>query len=268
MVRVALFSDLHLDSARWTPPTDLGADIVVLAGDLNVKSRGLPWPDAKEVFGCDHILAVAGNHDVYGETVDDGMEKLRARLASQGVTLLEQEEAIVHGIRFLGATLWTDVRLFAGDDQRRVRADATLLVGERYGPRINDYWQVRVARGGYRKLRPLDTATNHQASVAWLESRLAVHHDGPTIVVSHHAPSARCLPAWARENPWSCAYASHLDWLVERYQPDAWCYGHIHEPPPGLAIGRTPLWSNPRGHGDAPQDLNPSFDPYGLQQEF
>ncbi|MDG3442631.1 hypothetical protein [Nitrospirillum amazonense] len=66
MVRVALFSDLHLDSAPWTPPPDLQADIVVLAGDLNVKARGLPWPDARAVFGCDHVLAVAGNHDIFG----------------------------------------------------------------------------------------------------------------------------------------------------------------------------------------------------------
>ncbi|MDG3439565.1 metallophosphoesterase [Nitrospirillum amazonense] len=268
MVRVALFSDLHLDSALWTPPTDLQADIVVLAGDLNVKARGLPWPDARAVFGCDHVLAVAGNHDIFGSSIDDGMDRLRTRLASQGVSLLERDEAIVHGVRFLGCTLWTDVRLFAGADDRLVRADAAMLVGDAYSPHMRDYRQIRVAGGGYRRLRPLDTATLHCQSVEWLEGRLAAPHNGPTVVVTHHAPSARCLPAWAQQDRWSCAYASHLDWLVERYQPHAWCYGHIHDPPPNLAIGRTPLWANPRGHGDSIHDHNPSFDPYGLQQEF
>jgi hypothetical protein len=168
MVRVALFSDLHLDSTSWTPPADLRADIVVLAGDLNVKARGLPWSDARAMFGCDHVLAVAGNHDVFGTSIDAGMDRLRTRLASQGVTLLERDEAVVHGIRFLGCTLWTDVRLFAGADDRLVRADATMLVGDAYSPHMRDYRQIRVAGGRYRRLRPLDTATLHRQSVEWL----------------------------------------------------------------------------------------------------
>ncbi|TWB12956.1 Icc-related predicted phosphoesterase [Nitrospirillum amazonense] len=268
MVRIAVFSDLHSEFSPWAPPPDLQADVVVLAGDLWTRGRGVRWGDARETFGCPHVVAVAGNHDLYGTSIDDGMLKLRGNLAAQGVTLLERGETIVHGVRFLGATLWTDVRLFAGDDLRRVRADATMLVGERHGPRIADYWRIRVARGGYRRLRPRDTATLHQTSVAWLDERLAAPHDGPTVVVSHHAPSAQCLPAGARHDPWSCAYASHLDWLIERHRPAAWVYGHIHDPSPGFVVGGTPLLANPRGYDDDDHGLNPRFDPYGLQLEI
>ncbi|TWB45834.1 metallophosphoesterase [Nitrospirillum pindoramense] len=190
---------------------------------------------------------------------------MRTALAAQGVTLLERDEAIVHGIRFLGCTLWTDVRLFAGDDLAQVRSDATTLVGDRYSPRMTDYHAIRVAAGGYRKLRPLDTATVHQRSVTWLQERLAAPHNGPTVVVTHHAPSARCLPQGAAEDRFSAAYASRLDWLVEESGAAAWCYGHVHEPPAEeIRIGRTRLVSNPRGYGGGKgrDGLNRRFDEY------
>ncbi|POA17310.1 hypothetical protein C1886_22515 [Pseudomonas sp. FW300-N1A1] len=58
-MKIKIYSDLHLEFARFEPaPTD--ADLVILAGDIDIKSRGVKW--ANEVFGCP-VIYVCGNHE-------------------------------------------------------------------------------------------------------------------------------------------------------------------------------------------------------------
>ena len=260
MTRIALYSDLHLEFALFPKP-GVRADVVVLAGDIYTKRRA--WRDdgngnAADFFGAP-VVAIMGNHEFYDAAVDTAIIKTRAAAAEKGITLLECEEAEVEGVRFLGCTLWSDFRLFAGDDLQAVKSDAHLCVGERYSAGLNDFRSIRVATGGYRRFRPLDAANLHAASVTWLDERLAVPFDGPTVVVTHHAPSPRCVPeVWLNDRR-SAAYASDLDWLIKKRQPAAWLYGHIHESVPPFRIGDTLIASNPRGY--APKHLNPGFRP-------
>lgn len=44
---------------------------------------------------------------------------------------------------------------------------------------MNDFWQARVAREGYRKLRPKDVAKIHFATMTWLDERLSQPFPGP-----------------------------------------------------------------------------------------
>jgi Icc-related predicted phosphoesterase len=257
MAHVLLLSDLHTEFGPFEPRA-VDCDVVVLAGDVTTKGRGVPWEDAPAAFGAP-VLMVMGNHDHYGTSIDTGLAKAREAAAARGVRILEREEAIVAGTRFLGATLWTDFRLFAGDDLRRVKDDARRVVGDRDGPRHNDFWAIRVAGDGYRRFRPLDAARIHAATVAWLDARMAEPFDGPTVVVTHHAPSILSIPERLRADRFSCAYASPLEWLIEKHQPDAWFHGHVHPKAPDYAIGRTRILSNTRGY--LPSDLDPAFDP-------
>ena len=41
-MRIRILSDLHLEMGEWTPPA-LPADVVVLAGDIHVGTRGIDW---------------------------------------------------------------------------------------------------------------------------------------------------------------------------------------------------------------------------------
>ena len=256
-VRLALYSDLHLEFGLL-PATGVNADIVVLAGDIYTKCRAWRGGRAAEFFGCP-IVGILGNHEFFDGQIDTAVGKTRIAAAEHGITLLECQETVIGNVRLIGCSLWSDFRLFAGDDLRMVRSDANLCVGDRYSRGQNDFRCIRVAADGYRKFRPLDAATLHRESVAWLDRRLAVPFDGPTVVITHHAPSMRCLPPEWRDDHRMAAYASHLDWLVERHQPAVWCYGHVHENVPAFRIGDTLMISNPRGY--APDHLNRNFDP-------
>jgi Icc-related predicted phosphoesterase len=257
MKRLAIYSDLHLEFGLLTKPEGK-ADVVVLAGDIYTKARVWKDGNAADFFGCP-VVAVLGNHDLYGSHCDVGPEKAGIQAEAKGITLLENAEAVITGIRFLGCTLWSDFRLFSGDDSEQLRMDAAACVGDRYSGGMNDFNLIRVAEDGFRKFRPLDASRIHSASVAWLDAKLSEPFDGPTVVITHHAPSIRCLPDDWRNDRLSCAYASNLDWLIEKHQPALWTWGHIHESVPDFQIGHTKMISNPRGYH--PDHLNPNFRP-------
>jgi hypothetical protein len=259
MTRIAIYSDLHLEFGELPRP-GTEADVVVLAGDIYTKGR--VWPsrmgDARDFFGCPHVVLVPGNHEFYDMKVDTAVAKMREVAAAKGITVLDNDEYVVDGLRILGATLWSDFKLWAGDDFEGIKRDANFCVGSKFIGGITDFWSIRVAMDGYRRFRPKDAAMLHYASVAWLDKKLAEPFTGETVVATHHAPSLRCVPELWLNDRRTCAYASHLDWLIEKHSPALWGYGHIHEACPPFSIGRTRLVSNPRGY--VPDHLNPSFD--------
>ena len=60
-LRIRLYSDLHLEFADFEPPA-VDCDVVVLAGDIHVSARGLPW--IQEHFDVP-VIYVLGNHEFY-----------------------------------------------------------------------------------------------------------------------------------------------------------------------------------------------------------
>lgn len=243
-MKLHLLSDLHNEFQPFSPPA-MGGDVVVLAGDTDRGVRGVAW--AREAFGDTPVVYVAGNHEYYGHAVPRLDEKLQAAGLEHDVHVLENSSVVLHGVRFLGCTLWTDFALF-GDPRQGMRDALDVM---------NDYRKVRVSPQ-YRRLRPLDTAARHRASVRWLQDTLQEPHDGPTVVVTHHAPTSRGLgPGW-EDDPASVAYASRLDELVSTSGAELWVHGHSHyaHDTPARA---TRLVSNPRGY--APDDVTPGFAP-------
>lgn len=61
-MRIHLLSDLHNEFSAFTPE-QLDCDVVILAGDIDLKARGVEW--AKQSFSGP-VLYVPGNHEFYG----------------------------------------------------------------------------------------------------------------------------------------------------------------------------------------------------------
>jgi len=239
-----VLSDLHLEFGPFAPPATV-ADAVVLAGDVDLGVRGVAW--AARQFAGRPVIYVAGNHEYYGHATTL-VDKLRARGRELGVHVLADESAVAAGVRFLGATLWTDFRLFG--------AAAAPALADLAGREMVDYRKVRVAPA-YRRLRPSDTAAWHARSRRWLERALREPFDGPTVVVTHHAPSRRSLRPEFAADELSAAYASDLEEMVGASGAALWVHGHTHRCL-DYPIGGTRVVSNQRGYVDEPV---PGFDP-------
>lgn len=244
-MKLHVISDLHLERAPFTVP-EVEADVAVLAGDIAPGTAGIDW--IRRHFDGRPVLHVAGNHEFYGEDLPGLTTRLKQAAAGSEVHVLEDDEVVIDGVRFLGCSLWSDFN-FAGSENRA----HTMRICERL---VNDYKQIR-ASDPSRPLRAQDTRDLHLASRAWLTERLATEHEGPTVVITHHAPVVRRRP----ENPLMAAvggaFASDLSEMINADAVDLWVFGHIHRAV-DTEVNGTRLLSNQRGY---PHEPVPGFDP-------
>jgi predicted phosphodiesterase len=221
-MRLLILSDLHhelwREHAPQIDPSVSRPDVVILAGDINTGAKAVDW--AARTFSGLPVMYVHGNHEGYGHNLDDVQVQIQEACETAGnVHFLNCGEQIVGRVRFLGATMWTDFRLF-GDDERQASMREAEAV-------MTDYKRIRLAKKGYRKLRAADTAQIHSIQKSWLQKKLEEPFDGATVVISHMAPSMLSVADKFGVEPASAAYASRLDVLVA--QADLWVHGHMHE---------------------------------------
>jgi predicted phosphodiesterase len=256
MSRLWIFSDLHQDWAdnAWDPTTYApDFDIAVIAGDVHSPlPKALDWL-ADRLPGVPTIY-VPGNHCFWSDggddryTYDDLVARGRDAAARHGIHLLLDDALSLGGVRFLGGTLWTDLRLGSWS------LGHALSSSRRW---MNDYKRIRRRRSGRHKyVRPLDTLALHLATTAFLDDQLAAPSALPTVVTTHHAPHLHSLPDANMDLRW--CYASNLGGLIDRRQPDLWIHGHLHSRS-DYWIGATRIVCNARGHVEEMSGFDPAF---------
>lgn len=238
-MRVYVLSDLHNEFSRFEAEYP-EHDLVILAGDINTKCRGVIW--ANEAF-TKPVVYVSGNHEFYAGHIDRTLIKMRERAAPH-VQILENETLVIDGFRILGATAWTDFSI-TGD----VSAASRQARDE-----MNDYRCIRT-EGNYRRLRPDDTAQRNRLTKAWLEAELSKPFLGKTIVVTHHCP---LVSAMATEGEGHAAASYGNDWPELVAQVDVWIFGHTHQSIDENFHGCRVI-SNPRGYPSEPTGFDPAF---------
>ncbi|NLB66458.1 MAG: phosphoesterase [Lentisphaerae bacterium] len=236
-MKIHFLSDLHLEFGDYAPaPVD--ADIIVLAGDIHIKGRAIPW--IQRTYPRTPVVYVAGNHEYYRKALPKMDDDLRKTAMGTHIHFLENEEFFLGDVRFLGCVLWTNFTLF-GFDQR----EACMQAAERA---MYDYALIRVSPK-YDKLTPLHSAGLHRQSREWLEEQFAAPFSGRTVVVTHHAPSRQSLQKRHRNDPVSTAFAEDMEAFILKHAPDLWIHGHTHYCV-DYAIGETRILSNQRGYAD------------------
>ena len=236
-MKLQIYSDLHNEFASFEPaPSD--ADVVILAGDIDLKSRGVKW--ANEAFQCP-VIYVCGNHEFYGGHIEHTLRKMK-EAALPHVHVLENEVLIQDQTRFLVTTAWTDYSS-TGDVLAAIRIASEWM---------NDFRVIR-ADASYRRLRPHDLIARSKSAYAWLTQELNKPFDGKTVVVTHHAPA---LDHVGDGHPGHLIAAYANDWSDLLGKADLWIYGHTHVATDFIKNGCRVV-SNPRGY---PRQ-NTGFDP-------
>lgn len=236
-MKLWIMSDLHLDAhpfdLRIPSPTP---DMLVVAGDVATPlSAGIRW--LRKITDLP-IVMVAGNADFHGTRISEEKALARQLAVEAGIHFLEEDAAIIGGVRFLGATLWTDYML-DGDYSGSMKA---ATVG------MTDHREIGT---GYGAFRPEDAVSAHHRGRAWLDGMLSHPFDGPTVVVTHHAPTPRSISSRFAGDPLNPAFASDLSDLILRHQPDLWVHGHVHEHC-DYQVAATRVICNPRGYASEP----------------
>ena len=238
-MKLRIYSDLHNEFSRFDPtPSD--ADMVILAGDIDLKSRGVPW--ANETFQCP-VIYVCGNHEYYGGHLDNTLRKMK-EAALPHVHVLENEVLILGRTRFLVTTAWTDYSS-TGD----------VVAAKRIAWEwMNDFRVIR-ADSNYRRLRPDDLIAKSKLAYAWLTKELDKPFDGNTVVVTHHAP---VLDHVGDDHPGHLIAAYANDWSELLGKADLWVYGHTHVAANFFKEGCRVV-SNPRGYPGQSTGFDPDL---------
>ncbi|MFA7439004.1 metallophosphoesterase [Castellaniella sp.] len=241
-LRLHILSDLHLSMQNLALP-DVSADVTILAGDVARPEAAMQW--ASQIPRP--VLYVPGNHEFYGGSIPGVRADLSRAAQAHGIRLLDQQAVVIEGVRFLGATLWTDFKLYGAELQDSVMQKAAEF--------MRDFKVIRNADGSV--FSPRDAAALFAEQYAWLDAQLDLPHDGPTVVITHHAPSMRSVHPRFAESLLSAGFVSDCSGLLGR--ADLWVHGHTHDSFDYHALG-TRVLCNPRGYCVKGVDENAQFD--------
>ena len=241
MAKIRILSDIHLHGSYLVSAYVGSADhdVVVVAGDIMKRPvDAMTW--CRQKFEKP-VVFVAGNHEFYRCQIQHEIARAR-REQPDGVHFLKNSAVVIAGVRFLGCTLWTDYAVDGNPVEGMRQAAAGL----------NDHRQIEHGRGYFR---PEHALSMHQQSVQFLEDQFATSFDGPTVVVTHHAPSPQSIAPEFKGDPTNPAFVSDLEEQISRWQPDLWIHGHVHASF-DYDIGRTRVICNPDGY----RSSNLNFD--------
>ena len=242
-----ILSDLHLSlGALKIPKND--ADLVILAGDVARPKEAVAWASGF----AKPTLYVPGNHEFYGGSIRGTVDELKQLCAGTDVHVLDNDEIIVAGVRFLGTTLWSDFMLF-GEGEKRVAAI------EEARAFMRDFSRIRVDDASKALFTPGDSAALFNTHAGWLQSKLAEPYPGPTVVITHHAPSRKSIHPRFADSLLNACFVSDAEHLIDGSRARLWIHGHTHDSFDYVLNG-TRVVCNPRGYARDGVNENPQFD--------
>ena len=238
-MKIQLLSDLHLEvHPAFAPEPAPGADVLVLAGDIGSYQSGTLLQD--EDFGLARfsplpqyagwptpVLFVPGNHEYDAQDFDAADARLRATCDRLGLVWLERETAVLDGVRFVGTTLWSDFDALA--DAAEVQDMAQRLAMRDKAFRAANFYLRKT--GSTRAGAPYLAAEVRAQSLlcqAWLTEALTTPFEGPTVAVTHFAPSLCSADPRYGLVPGTAGFCNARDDLLAHAQ--LWLHGHLHCP--------------------------------------
>ena len=245
-LNIQLLSDLHLEAhPHWQPQATPGADVLVLAGDIGSYQAGSALTDTDfglARFSPHHgwptpVLFVPGNHEYDALDFDVAHARLRETCARLELIWLERESVLLQGVRFVGTTLWSDFDALgptvsdgvALGQHAAANALAQQLRAREKAFRAANYYlnKTQTTRCGTPLLAQ---GVREQALVcqAWLRETLQTRFDGPTVAVTHFAPSLHSADPRFGRTPGTAGFCNALDDLLSLTQ--CWLHGHLHAP--------------------------------------
>jgi predicted phosphodiesterase len=247
-MKINILSDLHLGFGAFDRPVN-DADVVILAGDISRPREAAAW-----ALRFDKpVLYVLGNHEFYGSSIDGAASELKRLCAGTHVHVLDSTEIVIGCVRFLGTTLWTDFDLFGkGAEKAAAMAEARRL--------IRDFSRIRRVGAEDAVFSPEDSAALFKAQADWLDQRLVKAHAGPTVVITHHAPSRKSIHCRFADSPLNACFVSDAEHLIGADRVQLWIHGHTHDSFDYFVNG-TRVVCNPRGYAKGGVNENPLFDP-------
>ena len=237
-MNIQLLSDLHLEThPHFVPEHAPDADALILAGDIGSYQEGsLLVTQGDNDFGLARfsprtdlaawpvpVFFVPGNHEYDGMDFEEAHARLQESCARLQITWLHRRVIEMKGVRLIGCTLWTDFEAL-------VPAQGPLtqqLKAREKAERAADFYLRKT--GTTLDGQPFLSAAvraQAQADQAWLTQALSEPFAGPTVVITHFAPSLKSADPRYGLTPGTAGFCNALDHLLPK--ANVWMHGHLH----------------------------------------
>lgn len=247
-MKLNILSDLHLSLGALAIPENK-ADVVILAGDVARPKEAVAWA----LGFAKPVLYVPGNHEFYGGSIAGTIAALKQLCVGTNIRVLDNDEVVIEGVRFLGTTLWTDFMLEGDGDKRAASIQEALSF-------MRDFSRIRVGETSEALFTPAASAALFNIHAAWLDSKLAAPYPGPTVVITHHAPSRKSIHPRFADSLLNACFISDAERLIDGRRARLWIHGHTHDSF-DYAVNGTRVVCNPRGYAKDGVNENRRFDP-------
>jgi hypothetical protein len=199
------------------------------------------------------VFFVPGNHEYDGMPFEVADARLRETCQRLGITLLHQRVEVFKGVRLIACTLWSDFEALVplnGPLTQQLKA-------REKAERAADFYLRKT--GTTLKGEPFLSAAvraKAQADQAWLKKALSEPFEGPTVVITHFAPSLKSADPRYGLTPGTSGFCNALDHLMPKAQ--VWLHGHLHCAHDYVHLGCRVV-ANPFGYARKDEQVN--FDP-------
>lgn len=222
-MKILAYSDIHREFKNPIELDLTDIDVLCLAGDTDISTNSIPWMiEMVDKNPKLHIVFTTGNHEYYGRDLDNLEIRINDFLKGHDrIHYLQNNNIVINGIRFIGATLWTDYNN---------RDELAMYIAEQ---NMNDFRNIR-QKSYTQRVLPKDFYYRHIDSVRYIFNQLHESKE-PCVVLTHHKPFITKDLNWKYkdQNPLlTYSYESDLSGefnkLPENKLPKYWIYGHNH----------------------------------------
>lgn len=253
--KVIVVSDLHLESSNMKLE-NLQCDVLVLAGDISQDFSILPRFFEYNVPPEVEMIYVPGNHEYEGKRdyqVMNNLKELEEEFPNLHV--LQNSAIDLHGIRFIGTTLWSNFEGQGITYKEEVKKWCKFNVVD------FTYIFKKMNNDGYNQKHsswtPEDMEKEFNKAYQFLEYELKKRETQlPKFVVTHFAPTDLSLDPQYKKGLHSAYWVNHLPEIMGF--SDYWVHGHTHSSFDYDFEG-TRVICNPRGYSktyDLSQNVN------------
>lgn len=235
-MKIRLFSDLHTEFWKNNIKQNLNKFVTYSKFDLETVAI-IPGDcvcfkyqeDCIEFFEIlsqrfKLVLYVPGNHFYYNTNIFGSQINMNL---PENVKILNNEFLDFEGYRFLGSTLWIELKnpLNAFNVQNN----------------LNDFHVIKT--NSNKIINVKDVQRQFVESVDFLISNIIPN----SIVITHHAPSNNSIHLKYKHSKLNDGFASSLEYLILGSQPLFWFHGHIHDSV-DYTLDKTRIVCNPFGY--------------------
>ena len=227
-MKLQIASDIHREFGHSPEVPDIGADVLVLAGDIGyADDETIEWLRDDLAGRYEAVLYVPGNHEYYGRDLHEANRHMEEMAMYGEYEWMNNRAVQVGDRRFVGTPLWAN---FCHEPLSMFNA----------GRAINDFHRIRHGGG---LLTPAAMLDLHEEAVAFLTE--TVRPDD--IVITHWPPTLKARHTGFPMDDIARYFCADVPKVVASTRPELWICGHTHHNV-DFMLGETRILSNQGGY--------------------